>query len=143
MTLLKQTSAAASETSTIDQASDHSAQNKIQRSDFDLDIVEEAPTQDQIRSILDYVGASNIGKVIKGASNEAEALKKFKADSENFQRPVVSIQKLFGIHQLTFVIRPLTGTMVKQVCVVRAPCVLLLTISLQSLVKMSRKSSSS
>jgi len=90
LTLLKQTSAAASETATIDQASDHSAQNKIQRSDFDLDIVEGTPTQDQIRSILDYVGPSNIGKVIKGANNEAEALKKFKQDGESFLRPVVS-----------------------------------------------------
>lgn len=89
LTFLKQASANASETATEDQASDHSAQNKIQRSDFDLDIVENAPTSDQVRSILEFVGPSGVGKVIKGATNESDAMKKFSASTDSFQRPIV------------------------------------------------------
>jgi len=86
---LKQTSAAASETATEDQASDHSAQNKIQRSDFDLDIVEDTPTHDQVKSILEYIGPNGVGKVVKGATSESDALKKFSASADAFQRPIV------------------------------------------------------
>lgn len=89
LTFLKQTSAAASETATEDQASDHTAQNKIQRSDFDLDIVEDTPTHDQVKSILEYVGPNGAGNIIKGATSESDALKKFSASADAFQRPVV------------------------------------------------------
>lgn len=89
MTLLKQVSANATEPATEDQASDHSHQTDPKRPEFDLDITEAAPTTDQLRSILEYVGASNISSVISGASNEKEALKKFKEGAENFKRPVV------------------------------------------------------
>lgn len=91
LNFLKQTSAAASETATIDQASDHSAQNKIQRSDFDLEIVEEAPTKDQLKTIMDYVGGANYGKFVKGATSESDAIKKFEESGDAFQRPVVRL----------------------------------------------------
>lgn len=89
VTLLKQTSANASEHATEDQASDHSAQTTPHRSEFELNITEDAPTSDQLRTILEYVGKPKIGSIISGASNEEEALKIFKQSSENFQRPVV------------------------------------------------------
>lgn len=89
VTLLKQVSANATETATEDQASDHTAQSDPKRPEFDLDVTESAPTSDQLRSILEYVGTSNIGSVIAGASTEKDALKKFKEGAENFKRPVV------------------------------------------------------
>ena len=89
MTLLKQASAHASESATEDQASDHSHQNKSQRSDFDLDITEAPPTEDQFRNILDWVGASKAGELIKGATSPSDAVKKLKENGDNFKRPVV------------------------------------------------------
>ncbi|KAF8864904.1 hypothetical protein BDZ45DRAFT_737031 [Acephala macrosclerotiorum] len=85
-TLLKQVSANAAEHSTEDQASDHSHQTKPNRPEFELEVTEELPTQDQLKSILEYVGAQKASTVIKGAKDEADALKKL--TSESFQRPV-------------------------------------------------------
>ncbi|KAI0011367.1 DUF1687-domain-containing protein [Xylariaceae sp. FL0662B] len=90
-TLLKQVSANATESATEDQASDHTPQTnaKRQRQQFELNITEDPPTSDQLRTILEYVGKNKISSVIRGASTENEALKKFKEDSDNFRRPVV------------------------------------------------------
>ncbi|KAF7538612.1 hypothetical protein G7054_g2816 [Neopestalotiopsis clavispora] len=74
---------------TEDQASDHTAQSDPKRPEFDLDVTEAAPTSDQLRSILEYVGASKISSVVPGASTEKDALKKFKEGAENFKRPVI------------------------------------------------------
>jgi len=87
--LLKRVSANASETATEDQASDHSHQTALQRSEFELNVTEDPPTADQLQTILEYVGTSAIGTVVKGAKTTDQALKKFKESSENFQRPVV------------------------------------------------------
>lgn len=90
-TLLKQISATATETATEDQASDHTAQTKNTRQEeFELNITEDPPTSDQLTTILEYVGKAGIPSVIKGAHTENEAMKKFKENAENFQRPVVS-----------------------------------------------------
>ena len=88
-TLLKQVSATASEHATEDQASDHSAQTHPKRQEFELDVTEDPPTSDQLKSILEYVGAQNAGTIIKGARDEADAMRKLKQSSENFQGPVV------------------------------------------------------
>ncbi|CZR51811.1 uncharacterized protein PAC_01688 [Phialocephala subalpina] len=85
-TLLKQLSANAAEYATEDQASDHSARTNPRRPEFELDVTEELPTHDQLKSILEYVGAQKVGTIIKGAKDEADALKKL--TSESFQRPV-------------------------------------------------------
>jgi hypothetical protein len=90
---LKQASANASETATEDQASDHSAQSHPKRQEFELEITEELPTQDQLKSILEYVGAQKASTIIKGAKDEADAMKKLSA--ENFQRPIVCMQALW------------------------------------------------
>lgn len=89
-TLLKQISANATETATADQASDHSAQTAPPREEFELNITEDLPTEDQLRTILGYVGQSKVGSIVKGASSENDAVKKFKASTDAFQRPVVS-----------------------------------------------------
>ncbi|KAI9809293.1 MAG: hypothetical protein M1825_002584 [Sarcosagium campestre] len=90
LALLKQTSATASETATEDQAGDHSQQNQRQRTEFELNVTEDAPTSDQLRSIFEYVGAPKAGEIVKGARDEADAMKKLKESADNFQRPIVS-----------------------------------------------------
>ncbi|RYP22189.1 hypothetical protein DL765_001837 [Monosporascus sp. GIB2] len=89
--LLKQVSANATESATEDQASDHTAQTNSfrQRPEFELNITEDPPTTDQLRTILEYVGKNKISSVVNGASTENEALKKFKESADNFKRPVV------------------------------------------------------
>ncbi|KAG9242881.1 thioredoxin-like protein [Calycina marina] len=86
-TLLKQLSAQVCAAATEDQASDHSEQTKTQRSQFELDVTEEAPTEDQLRSMLEYVGVNNAGKVIKGATDEQDAIRKLRSDKNAFERP--------------------------------------------------------
>ena len=87
--MLKQVSANASESATEDQASDHSAQTNSPRSEFELNITEDAPTPDQLQTILEYVGSSGICAIVKGATSLTDAQKKFKQNQESFQRPVV------------------------------------------------------
>ncbi|KAI0119765.1 DUF1687-domain-containing protein [Daldinia grandis] len=90
-TLLKQVSANATETATEDQASDHTHQThpKRSRQEFELNITEEPPTADQLKTILEYVGKNNISSIVQGASTENDALKKFRENNENFKRPVI------------------------------------------------------
>jgi arsenate reductase-like glutaredoxin family protein len=89
-TLLKQASAHAAETATEDQASDHSHQTQVtNREPFELEITENAPTPDQLSSILEYVGVGKASQLVKGASSQSDALKKLKENPENFLRPVV------------------------------------------------------
>jgi hypothetical protein len=99
--VLKQASAAASETATEDQASDHSSHAKQQRGEFKLEVSTDVPTTDQLRNILDYISPlSGVGgqgekatygvaELIKGAKDAEDALKRFKEDPERFVRPVV------------------------------------------------------
>jgi len=87
--ILKQASAMATEHATEDQASDHSHQIKANRQPFELNITEDLPTPDQLKSILEYVGAQKAGTIIKGAKDEADAMRKLKENAENFQRPLV------------------------------------------------------
>jgi hypothetical protein len=53
-----------------------------------LDIQEGPPTSDQLSSILDYLGPSKAGSVVKDATGSSDALRKFKASETAFQRPV-------------------------------------------------------
>jgi hypothetical protein len=90
-TVLKQASANAAESATEDQASDHSHQTNPRRPEFELDITEEAPTTSQLQTILNYAGKQNIGSIIKGATSDDDAFRKFKESTENFKRPVVCL----------------------------------------------------
>lgn len=90
LTLLKQGSAQAHETATEDQASDHTHQNEaVKRDPFELDVSEAVPTEDQLRSIFEYVGQSKISSVVEGATSVSDAVKKLAQDEGAFQRPVV------------------------------------------------------
>lgn len=113
-TILKQTAATAASTATEDQATDHTKQSKLERTDFTLgtlkrglenrwelgvgtladylvphaDVQESAPTTDQLSSILEYLGPAQAGNVITDATSTTDALKKFKADQGSFKAPV-------------------------------------------------------
>ena len=90
LTLLKQVSAQASETATEDQAADHSHQNKLQRTEFELNITEDPPTGDQMRTILEYMGDGHAGRLVKGATDSGDAIKKLGENPKAFRPPVVS-----------------------------------------------------
>lgn len=89
-TLLKQANAQSAATATEDQASSHKAQNKAERTEFELDVTEAPPTADQLKNILEYLGGSSaVGRVVQGAKDETDALRRLKADGDSFQRPLV------------------------------------------------------
>ena len=54
-----------------------------------LDVVEGAPTADQVTNILEYIGPSKAGTIIKDATGSSDALRKFKDSESLFQRPIV------------------------------------------------------
>ncbi|KAK1750241.1 thioredoxin-like protein [Echria macrotheca] len=88
--LLRQVSAAASESATEDQASNHAAQTNMSRRDpFELNITEDLPTSHQLTTILDYVGKDGISSVVKGANNQNEAVTMFKKNPDSLNRPLV------------------------------------------------------
>ncbi|KAL9100468.1 MAG: hypothetical protein Q9163_004158 [Psora crenata] len=91
-TLLKQLSADASETATQDHATSNKDQNKVHRTEFELNITEDAPTSDQLRTILEYVGARKASQLVDGARDEADALKKLKEDPGKFKPPVANMR---------------------------------------------------
>ncbi|KAL5395914.1 hypothetical protein PMIN02_003653 [Paraphaeosphaeria minitans] len=90
LTLLKQTNAQSVAHATEDQASSHQVQDKAERMEFELDVTEAPPTADQLKSILDYLGGPRTAsKVVSGAQDETDAMRRLKADGETFLRPVV------------------------------------------------------
>ena len=90
LALLKQISAEASESATVDQAADHSGQNKLQRSDFELNVTEEPPTGDQLKTIIEYAGERKASQVVDGARDALDAMHKLSQDKNKFRAPVVS-----------------------------------------------------
>lgn len=81
--LLKQASTSA-QTNAVNDAS-------ARRDPFELNITEDAPTSDQVETILQYVGQNGASQVVKGARDDKDALRKFKENKENLLRPLVSI----------------------------------------------------
>lgn len=102
LAVLKQVSAEASETATEDQASDHSHQNQMQRSEFELDVTEDPPTSDQLRSILEYVGERRAKDIVSGSKSMTDAMRLLKEDSSRFKPPVVREQTPLQKGELTF-----------------------------------------
>lgn len=81
-------SAAAQESATEDQASDHSHQATV-RDPFETEITEAPPTPDQLKNILEYLGGGKAVQLVKGASSQSDALRKLQENGDNFQRPVL------------------------------------------------------
>ncbi|PTB36383.1 uncharacterized protein TrAFT101_010268 [Trichoderma asperellum] len=78
--LLKQASTSA-QTSAVNDVS-------ARRDPFELNITEDAPTLDQVQTILQYVGQNGASQVIKGARDDKDALRKFKENKDNLLRPL-------------------------------------------------------
>lgn len=115
LTLLKQTHAQPAAHATEDQASSHEAQSKP--AEFELDVTEEPPTSDQLKNILEYLGGPNAAsKIISGASDESDALRRLKADGDAFRRPLVSSLGMLGEVMITNNSRLWTGIQARQVC---------------------------
>ena len=89
LNLLKQLSAQSSTTATEDQAADHAHQNRV-RADWELNVTEDAPTGDQVRSILEFVGEAKAGQVVEGAMDAKEAMRRVAEDAKRFKPPIVS-----------------------------------------------------
>lgn len=95
LNLLKQHQATSTATATKSQASNHSLHDQEERTgNFELDVSEANPTSDQLRSILDFVGDQNVGKLIPGEKDKRMAIEKVTKDAESFQRPVVCYSDL-------------------------------------------------
>ena len=116
LTLLKQATGTAQSTATEDQASSHDTHSKAQRTDFELEVTQEAPTGDQFQNMLEYIGKHNVSKLIQGARDEGDALKRLRENAENFQRPVVCPSTCAeDMQKLICDFRWWTGTMDEQV----------------------------
>ncbi|KIW09302.1 uncharacterized protein PV09_00218 [Verruconis gallopava] len=89
VTFLKQHQANAQNTATEDQAGSHQVPPPTQRADYDLDIQEDAPTGDQLKTILEYAGPGKAGTIVQGARDITDALEKVKRDATLFNRPLV------------------------------------------------------
>ena len=70
-------------------ASDPGQKVNIKRTEWDLEVTENGPTSDQLRSILEYVGARRAGGIMKGAKDEADAMRRLKARPGDFVWPLV------------------------------------------------------
>ena len=79
LNILQSASAAAAESST----------DKKHRSPFELNVSENPPTTDQLRSILEYVGGHKSNELVDGAKDEGDAIKKLREDPSRFKGPVV------------------------------------------------------
>ncbi|KAL2056231.1 hypothetical protein ABVK25_003254 [Lepraria finkii] len=88
LTLLKQVSAHASTTATEDQATDHTSQNKLQRTEFQLNVTEDPPTGDQLRTIIEYAGDRKASQIVDGARDASDAMHKLSQDVNKFKAPV-------------------------------------------------------
>jgi hypothetical protein len=88
-TVLKQASANASAHATEDRARNAAAKSQPKPQEFELEVTEDPPTEDQLQSILEYIGAHRAGDVISGAKSEPDALKRLQLNRDSFRRPLV------------------------------------------------------
>lgn len=56
--------------------------------EFSTEVEENAPTADQLQSILEYAGESKAGSVVEGATSVSDALKKVRQGSQ-ISRPLL------------------------------------------------------
>lgn len=84
----------------------------MQRTEFELNITEDPPTSDQLRTILEYVGGTRAKDVVDGARNESDAISTLSHDPSKFKAPLVCLQgRKAGRIGTDIGLRPLTGTM--------------------------------
>jgi Protein of unknown function (DUF1687) len=73
-------------------ASDKSKDN----ASITLDVTEGPPTADQLRSILEFVGASKAGDLVEGAADEADAQRRIRLNGSSFKRPTVRLSVMLS-----------------------------------------------
>ena len=61
----------------------------MQRTDFELNVTEVPPTRDQLKTILDYIGAWRVKEVVEGARDENDAVTRLNQDPSTFKAPIV------------------------------------------------------
>lgn len=94
----------------------------MQRTEFELNVTEDPPTSDQLRTILEYVGGTRAKDVVDGAKNEGDAIRTLIQDSSKFKAPVVRLQGRKTVRIGTNMgLRPLTGTMAGRVSLIPEP----------------------
>jgi hypothetical protein len=89
VTFLKQHQANAQNPTTEDQAGAQAVPSATQRADFELDVQEDVPTGDQLKTILEYAGIGKAGTIVEGARDTSDAMEKVKRDAALFNRPLV------------------------------------------------------
>jgi hypothetical protein len=88
--MLKQANANTATTAKEDQISSHDSNSAAQKKEFALDVTEQAPTSDQLRSILEFAGEEKVGSIVEGASDVADAQRRVRLDLSTLKRPLVS-----------------------------------------------------
>lgn len=84
----------------------------MQRTEFDLNVTEDPPTSDQLRTILEYVGETRAKDLIDGARSEGDAIRTLSQDPSKFIAPVVCLHRRKAVRICTDIgLRPLTGIM--------------------------------
>jgi arsenate reductase-like glutaredoxin family protein len=68
---------------------ENSAEKSKEQPKFTLDVNNGPPTGDQLKSILEYVGAGRAGDIVEGASDEADAQRRLRGNPSAFKRPLV------------------------------------------------------
>lgn len=89
MTFLQQHQANAQNPTTKDQAGAQAAPSATQKANYELDVQEDVPTGDQLKSILEYAGIGKAGTIVEGARDTTDAMERVKRDAAAFNRPIV------------------------------------------------------
>ncbi|WEW61405.1 hypothetical protein PRK78_006895 [Emydomyces testavorans] len=93
LALLKQASAnaAQADADTTPNANGTSTGRRRRRGQFELNVTEDAPTPDELRLIMEYMGAGRrVGELVSGAvGGREDAVRRVREDGGRFVRPVV------------------------------------------------------
>jgi len=54
-----------------------------------LNVTEDPPTGDQLRTIIEYTGDRKAGQIVEGARDAPDAISKLAKDIKKFKAPVV------------------------------------------------------
>ena len=60
-----------------------------------MNVTEEPPTGDQLRTIIEYTGDRKAGQIVDGARDASDAISKMAQDIKTFKAPVVSAYPTF------------------------------------------------
>lgn len=70
-------------------AGDPAQRVNLKRGDWELEVTENHPTPDQVRSMLEYIGAKRAGEIVNGAKDGSDAMQRFEDKPSDFVWPMV------------------------------------------------------